>query len=363
MTLARGRTLIVAAVIIGGLVLIKVAFLHGDSHKDAGGRIGGAGAGGPTPVRTVVLGTHRMADRVTTVGTILANEEVDVRSEVAGRVEAISFDEGTRVTKGQLLVKIADADLRAQLARAESRLAIANTEAERQRQLFGQSLTSQREFDTALNEYNVAKAETDLTRAQLAKTEIRAPFEGKVGLRFVSVGSYVSPATQITSIQDDTPVKLDFSVPERYAGRLQKGDAINFTVQGNARVFDGTIYALEPSIDTATRTLRVRATSPNADGALVPGAFADVDIVLAERDALAIPAFALIPELKSHRVLLFKGGKVESRDVEIGTRTDRTVEIVRGVDAGDTLITTAILQLKPGASVTLAGVDSVGALR
>jgi membrane fusion protein (multidrug efflux system) len=358
--LAGGRTsLIVGVIVVGALALIKVAFLHGDSHRNEGGRIGGAGSGGPTSVRAVILGTHRMADHVTTVGTILANEDVDVRTEISGRVEAISFTEGSRVAKGRVLVKLADAELRAQAARAESRLAMAQDEAGRQKQLFEQNLSSQREYDTAVNELNVAKADADLVRAQLAKTEIRAPFDGKVGLRFVSEGSYVSPATRITSIQDDTPVKLDFSVPERYAARLKAGDTIRFTVQGTSRVFDGTIYALEPSIDTATRTMRVRATSPNNDGALVPGAFADVEIVLGERETLSIPAFALIPELKSHRILIYAGGKAESRTVEIGTRTDTTVEIVRGAEAGDTLITSAILQLKPGAAVTLAGIDTM----
>jgi membrane fusion protein (multidrug efflux system) len=358
--LATGRTSLIAAVIVvAALVVIKVGLLQGDSHRSEGGRIGGAGGGGPTAVRAVILSSHRMADRVTTVGTILANEDVDVRTEVSGRVEKILFKEGSHVAKGQVLVKLADAELRAQSARAESRLAMAQDETGRQKQLFEQNLSSQREYDTAVNELNVAKADADLVRAQLAKTEIRAPFDGKVGLRFVSEGSYVSPATQITSIQDDTPVKLDFSVPERYAARLKPGDTIHFTVQGTSRVFDGAIYALEPSIDTATRTLRVRATSPNNDGALVPGAFADVDIVLGEREALSIPAFALIPELKGHRILIYAGGKVESRSVEIGTRTDRAVEIVRGAEAGDTLITSAILQLKPGAAVTLAGIDSM----
>lgn len=363
MKFATGRTsfIIGAIVVVGALVLIKVGLLKGGaSHQQSRGGAGGGTGGGITSVRAVVLGTQRMADRITTVGTILANEDVDVRSEISGRVESISFSEGSRVSKGQVLVKIADAELRAETARAESRLAIAQSEADRQRQLFEQSLTSQREYDTAMNAFNVAKAEAALVRAQLDKTEIKAPFDGKVGLRFVSEGSYVSPATQITAIQDDTPVKLDFSVPERYAARLHAGDTIRFTVQGTSRVFDGTIYALEPSIDTATRTLRVRATSPNADGALVPGAFADVEIVMQDRDTIAIPSYALIPELKGHRVFVLVGGKAESRSVEIGTRTDESVEIVRGLSSGDTLITSAILQLKPGATVTVSGVDSIG---
>ncbi len=312
-------------------------------------------------MRAVVLAARPMTDRITTVGTLLANEDVDIRSEIAGRVESISFREGTRVVKNQVLVKIADAELRAQLARAESEFSNAQSEADRQKQLFEQSLTSQREYDTALNNLNIAKAEAELSRAQLAKTTIRAPFEGKVGLRFVSEGSYVSSATQIASIQDDTPIKLDFSVPERYAGRLKVGDEIRFTVQGNAHAFTGTIYALEPSIDSVTRTMRVRATSPNADGTLVPGAFADVEIVMGARETISIPAFALIPELKGHRVFVYASGKAESRSVQIGTRTDDAVEIVNGVSAGDTLITSALLQLKPGAAVTVSGIDSTGA--
>lgn len=362
MKLATGRTsIIVAVTIVGALVLIKVGLLKGDSAPRGMSRGPGGAGGGTTGVRAVILAAERVADRIATVGTILANEDVDVRSEISGRIEAISFTEGSRVAKGQVLVKIADAELRAQTARAESRLAMAEDETGRQKQLFEQNLSSQREYDTAINELNVAKADADLVRAQLAKTEIRAPFDGKVGLRFVSEGSYVSPATPITSIQDDTPVKLDFSVPERYAARLKPGDKIRFTVQGASRTFEGTIYALEPSIDTATRTLRVRATSPNNDGALVPGAFADVDIVLGERETLAIPAYALIPELKGHRVFVFVGGKAESRSVEIGTRSDESVEIVRGLEAGDTLITSAILQLKPGAAVTIAEIDSTAA--
>jgi membrane fusion protein (multidrug efflux system) len=262
------------------------------------------------------------------------------------------------VTKGQLLVRVADAELRAQLARAEARLAIAQDEADRQRQYFEQNLSSKQLYDTAVNELAVAKADADLVRVQLAKTEIRAPFDGKVGLRFVSAGSYVSPAAQITSLQDDTPIKLDFSVPERYAGRLRPGHVVRFAVQGTSRRFEATIYAIEPSIDPTTRTLRVRARSANVDGALVPGAFADVEVSLEERETLTVPAYAVIPELNGHRVFVVAGGKAESRPVEIGTRTEELVEVVRGLQAGDTLITSGILQLRPGVPVTVAGVET-----
>lgn len=347
-----------AVAVIAALVVIKAGLLRGNSARTPERPAGGAG--GPTSVRVVILQGERMSDRIATVGTILPNEEVDVRSEIAGRIETIAFDEGAHVTKGQLLVRVADAELRAQLARAEARLAIAQDEADRQRQYFEQSLSSKQVYDTAVNELSVAKADADLVRVQLAKTEIRAPFDGKVGLRFVSAGSYVSPAAQITTLQDDTPIKLDFSVPERYAGRLQPGDAVQFTVQGASRQFEASIYAIEPSIDPTTRTLRVRARTPNTDGALVPGAFADVEVVLDERQTLTVPAYAVIPELRGHRVFVYAGGKAESRVVEIGTRTEELVEVVRGLQPGDTLITSAILQLRPGAPVTVASLETVG---
>lgn len=346
-----------AGLIVGALVLVKAGPLKGDSALQEGGR-GSSSGGRATSVRVAVLTTVRMADRIATVGTVLANEEVEVRSETNGRVEKILFSEGGRVAKGQVLVKMADAELRAQLARAESRLAIANDEAERQGQLFARDLTSESAHDAAANELNVAKAEVDLIRAQLAKTEIRAPFEGKVGMRFVSEGSYLSPATPITSLHDDTPVKIDFSVPERYAGRLKTSDKILFSVQGTPGRFEGTIYAIEPSIETATRTLRVRAQNPNEDGSLVPGAFADVEIIMKERDTITVPTYAVIPELEGHQVFVLTEGKAESRKVTIGTRTDDRIEVVRGLESGDSLITSGILDLKPGAPVTVSGIDS-----
>jgi membrane fusion protein (multidrug efflux system) len=282
-----------------------------------------------------------------------------VRSEISGRIVSISFAEGSRVSKGQVLVKINDSELRAQLARAESRLAIANDEANRQKQLFDQTLTSEREYTNATNEADVAKAEADLIRAQLAKTEIRAPFAGVVGLRSVSEGSYVAPANLITTLRDVSTIKIDFSVPERYAGRIATGDHVEFRVQGSPRSYAASVYAVESGIDETTRTLRVRARASNPDGALVPGAFADVTVPLVEREALTIPAYALVPELKGHMVFVYHAGSAEPRSVEIGTRTEDRIEITAGLQAGDTLITSAILQLKPGAPVRLSGVEGI----
>jgi len=343
---------VIIIVIVAVLAAIKLAMHDGSAAGPRFGRSGG-GRGGPTPVAVEVVKAERMADRITSVGTVLPDERVDVRSEISGRVREIRFREGTRVARGDLLVKIDDSELRAQLARAESRLVIAQKDADRQRDLYDQHVASQREFDNAVNNLGVAKAELDLTRAQLDKTDIRAPFAGLVGLRSVSVGTYVSPATPITTLQNDRPVKIDFTVPERYAASVAKGDSIHFTVEGSARVFAGSVYALESDIDQATRTMGVRATSPNTDGALVPGAFAEVEVILPERSTILVPSFAVIPELRGHRVFVFRGGKAESRTIRIGVRTEERVEVVDGLAAGDTLITSGILQLKPGAPVSV----------
>lgn len=302
-------------------------------------------------VRMQVIAAEMLGDKVMTVGTILSNEEVEIRSEISGKVEKIDFKEGARVKKGETLLKINDAELQAQLVRAQYRQALAEQDAERQRQLFEKKLASQEEYDVAVNQLNIVKADIQIIQAQLAKTEIRAPFNGTIGLRYVSEGSYISPATRITTLQDYNSVKVDFTVPEKYASLIRRGDRISFSVEGVAQKFAGTVYAVEAKIDPTTRTLHIRALSPNPDGVLIPGAFANVEVVLKEKETLTIPSFALIPELKGHRVFLYKNGKAESQSVEIGSRTDESVEVTRGVQAGDTLITSAILQLRPGMAV------------
>jgi membrane fusion protein (multidrug efflux system) len=320
------------------------------------GKAGSNGTASPArdqsmAVRMQAIHAEKLGDKILTVGTILPNEEVEIRSEISGKIERIFFQEGGRVKKGEPLVKINDAELQAQFLRAQSRLALAEQQEQRRRQLFEKNLASQEEFNTAVNELNITKAELQLVKTQLAKSEIRAPFEGVIGLRFLSEGSYISPATRITTLQDNNTVKIDFKVPEKYAPAINPGDKINFTMHESARTFTGAIYARDTKIDPVSRTLHVLARSPNPEGVILPGSFANVEVVLQEKEALMIPAEAVIPELKGHRVLLYKNGKAFAQGVEIGMRTDERVEITQGVQAGDTLITSAILQLRPGMAV------------
>lgn len=350
----------------GGGAALLVLLLPRLFGPDAGSP--GAGAdraadrrGQALRVRIEVVTPVELGGTVTAVGTLLSNEEVEIRSQVSGQVEEIAFGEGARVSRGDVLVKINDDELQAQLLRARSRLAIAEQQAERQKQLFDKQFISKEEYDNAVNELNVVRAEAQLIGAQISKTEIRAPFDGTIGLRFVSEGSYVSPAAVITTLQDNARMKVDFTIPEKYARMVGDGDSIRFRVQAGRETHAARIYSTDSRIDPTTRTLRVRAATPNPKGALIPGSFASVEVTLNPRRAVTIPASALIPELRGHRVFVRKGGKAESRPVVIGDRTGERVEIASGLAPGDSLITSGLLQLRPGMDVVADAGREAGA--
>jgi membrane fusion protein (multidrug efflux system) len=348
----------IAVVIIGAVAL--VSYSSSPSDGTAGDRSASPARGRETTMRVnmQVLALDTVANRVVTVGNILSNEEVEIRSEIAGRVSRILFREGSPVEAGQTLVRLNDDELQAQADRARARLAQAQQDEARQRQLFQRDLISNADYDNALTNLNLMKAEAQLAQAQLAKTNIRAPFAGTVGLRNVSEGSAITPTTVITTLQDRRTVKIDFSVPERYAPFIHVADTITFTVQGSARQFVGRIYAYDPKIDPGTRTLRLRATSSNRDGKLLPGSLASVELSFRAKPLIMIPSYALIPELRGQRVFLFRGGRAESQRVQIGERTADRIEVTDGLLPGDTLITSGILQLRPGMPVTAGEVST-----
>ncbi len=312
-------------------------------------------ANAPLSVDGIVLKPRTLANKVYTTGTLIANEEVDLRSEITGKVSKIFFQEGANVVRNQLLLKLNDDELQAQKKRTESQLRLAELREQRQRELLAQKAASQEEYDVALNELNTLKAQLEVLKAQLDRTEIRAPFSGKVGLRYVSEGSYVAPSTRITTLQSSTPIKLDFSIPEKYASQVRVGDKAFFRVQSSLKIFEATVYAVEPRIDLNTRTLQLRAIYPNKQGELIAGAFADVELVLQEiKDALLIPSEALVPDLKGQKVFTIRNGKVAEQPVEIRIRTDKEVQIARGLHAGDTVLTTGLLQVRSGMTVSVS---------
>ena len=303
-------------------------------------------------VRVHPVGPKLLTERLAATGTVRANEQVEIVSEISGKISNIHFNEGSRVTAGQLLLKIEDSELLAEQRRALHRVELAERAEVRQQQLLEQGVISSETYDVALGELNVLRAEFQLIEAQLLKTEIRAPFSGVIGLRWVSPGSYLSSQTRIAALHDLDPVKLDFSVPEKYSALMQIGQKIVFSIEGIDESFPGTIYAIEPTVDASTRSLRMRARCPNEDGLLVPGVFAKVDLVLRSvPDALTVPSIAIIPELGGKKVFVYDNGKAEPRVVETGIRTEMEVQIVSGLTAGDQVITSGIMQLRPGLEV------------
>lgn len=311
-----------------------------------------AAGGGAPPVMTVqvhVLRGRQLDNAFTTTGTLLPNEEVELRSEVSGRVTHIGFEEGRKVAAGQVLVRINDDDLQAQLRKAEANLELATDAAARQEQLLAVKGLSQETYDAAVAQRIGYQADVDNLRAAIARTTIRAPFSGTVGLRSISEGGYVSPALTIARLAQTDPMKLDFSVPERSALQMKPGTRVRFTVEADTMHYDAEVYAVEPSVDPSTRTMQVRARTTNAHGRLVPGSFAKVEVRLAAiTDALTIPAEALIPDIQGQKVMVLKDGKAKSVRVEVGIRTENEVQLISQVQPGDTVITSALLAVRDG---------------
>ena len=360
----------VRGILSGVLILVVVAALAWPKIKQFNSTAAApppSNAQRPVSVEATVVQASTLLDRIEITGTLRANEEVELRSETAGKITGIYFQEGERVSKGALLVKINDSELQAELRKAEYRLVLAENREKREKQILDKGGISMEEYETTLNEVNVLRADVDLIKAQIEKTRVRAPFDGTIGLRQVSEGSFLSTASTIASIQDVDPVKVDFSIPERYAQRVRPGDEILFSVEGLSEAQRGVVYAVEPEIDANTRTLLIRARCPNPDMKLLPGAFADIDLIFEEiDDALTVPAIAIMPELGGKKVYVLENGKAVLRDVETGIRTDERVQVTSGLLPQDTVIVTGLQLVRPMAAVnaTIIGYteDSVNAL-
>ena len=292
-------------------------------------------------------------------GSLLPNEEVDIRSEVAGRIDQLNFSEGSRVAKGKLILKIDDAEWRAQLAKAKSQLDLAEKDKQRKGKLLEAKGLSQEEYDQSLSRVQELQAEVQLIQSRIRNAEIYAPFSGQIGLRYVSPGAYVSQGQILAKLVQTDPIKIEFGVPQRYAGFIKEGMEINFKMDGSDSTFVAKIYAYEARIDAATRTLNVRARCENSQGLLIPGAFAEVNLVLADlTDALMIPTSAVVPQIRGQKVFIMKNGVAQSVDVESGIRTETEIQITKGLAKGDTLITTALLALKDGMPVQVRNVTN-----
>lgn len=305
-------------------------------------------------VSGIIVKPQQLENIVRSSGTVLASESVDLAAETAGRIDKIHFKEGAHVTKDQLLISINDDDLKAQLKKTELQIQLAEEQLTRQKQLYDINGISKQDYDIALNSVNTLKADKENLIAAIRKKEIRAPFDGRIGLRYVSEGSYVSQATRIASIQKVNPLKIDFSIPEKYADQVSVGDAVYFSGDETKQNFTGTVYAVEPKIDPATRTLQLRALCENKNEKIFPGSYVNIELRLKKiQNALMVPTQAIIPVLKGQTILAKKNGVAASVPVTLGIRTASSVQIISGISAGDTVITTGMMQLRNGSPVNV----------
>lgn len=315
---------------------------------------GGPGGGGqPLPVNVVEVVPRLFENTLNVTGTIIPNETVNLRAEISGLVTSISFQEGQFVKKGTPLIYLNDDELTAQLQKLEFTKRLFESQENRQKQLLEKEAISQEEYDIVLNQFNTNLSDIRLVQVQLNKTVVRAPFDGVLGLRQISEGSVIGPSDVIASIVNIDPIKIEFSIPERYAGQVQPGSKIYFTNDSGGENVEGVVYAYEPNIDAGTRTLKIRAQSPNRSRAYLPGMFVRIRYILGTlNNAVFVPAEAIIPELNGYKVFVVnQENKVEDRQVSIGTRTDKDVQIVDGLKQGDLVLTTGVLQARQGMPV------------
>lgn len=305
-------------------------------------------------VNGLVLKPNKFANELTLSGSIDANEQIELRSEVSGVVQGIYFEEGSYVTKGKQLIKVNDIELRAQLTQSKTKQSLAFENERRAKLLLQKEAISQEEYDIALAEFQSLKSQTQLIEAQISKTSIVAPFSGKIGLRSISPGTYVTPTTLIAKLVNNAQVKITFSVPEKYASLIKNNTTLTFSTAGSKDVFSAKIYALEPSVEQATRTLQIRAIADNKEGKLLPGTFANITLPLDElNDAILIPTESIIPIQNGKKVFITENGKAKEVVIETANRTEKEILVTSGLKVGDTLITSGIMAIKVGVPVQL----------
>lgn len=295
---------------------------------------------------------------IETTGSIIASEEADIRSEMAGKIKSIHFKEGSFVRKGDLLVRLEDDDLQAQWNKLKVDIEWAESQQKRNEKLFAASAITEEEYAQSVMNVKTLRASEDVIRASLRKTKITAPFSGIIGLRQVSEGAFLSTGDKVASIQNLQPLKLEFSVPEKYNPLITTGKTVDFNVSYHSDVLTATIYAKEPKMDPNTRSVLIRATFANPQNKIFPGSFAEISIPVGKsEDVILIPSEAYIPKQNGASVFVKRKGLVSAVDVRAGERTEKNIEILEGLMDGDTVITTGILQLKPGMPVEVQLTD------
>lgn len=303
-------------------------------------------------VDVYVASPSTLAKTVDVTGSLLPFEETEIHAEIGGLITGIYFTEGAYVTAGKVLVTLKDDDLRAQLRKLEIQAKTAEQTVRRYGELLEIQGVSKQEYDLNVLSLNAIRADMAIVRTSMAKTRVTAPYSGTMGLRNISKGAYVSPATSISTLRKSGQLKLDFTVPEKYSTKITRSTPIYFTVENNTKQYLAHVTATENFITQDSRSLNVRAVVDQPDASLIPGQFATIEIPLsADYAAYMIPTQAIIPKARTKEILILNNGKTEQRVVTTGIRDSSRIEILTGLKAGDTVILTGLMSIKPGSKV------------
>jgi membrane fusion protein, multidrug efflux system len=351
--ISKGKILplVIIGTIILFLVVVKV-WNFGERRASSPGA-----DRGPAPVEVFIAGTDLVEEWITSTGTVLGNREIELRSEISGRITDLFFVDGSQVNKGDLLIKISDDQWQAELKKLQLQRELAEIQEGRLRELLKIDGISRQEYEVAKTQVQLLSAEIELVRSHISKTEIRAPFSGMVGLRQVSEGAMVGPGNVIASLQEIKIVRIDFSVPEKYLGDLNQKGEIYFRTAGTHVEHTAMLVAIEPKVDVQSRTVKVRARYNNQNMDVLPGAFAEVRMVVRKFErSIMIPSEAIIPEFRGQKVFLVKSGKIAQQPIVTGIRNDSTTQVLSGLSKGDTVVVTGIMQLRPESEVKIVNV-------
>ncbi len=343
---------IIVIIILALLIASKYIFFAKKEEKPAANQAKNAM---PVAVNYYVTKNIPFSNDVFTTGKVGALNQIDLLPEISGKVISIYFKEGETVAKGTLLVKLNDADLQAQLLKIITQLKLADQKLQRLNKLLNIKGVSQEEYDMQDNERSTLKADEAFTSAQIAKTNIVAPFSGVVGLKNISEGSFVNASTPIVSLVQLKPLYIEFSVPEKYSELFKKGIDIKFNSDNNqeSKSYKASIYAIEPRVDETTKTIRARALYSGEQN-FYPGSFVKVFVNLGETaNALMVPTQCVIPTLKGQKLFICKNGIAVETQVKIGVRNDQKIQILEGIALGDTVITTGLFSVKKDSKLNL----------
>lgn len=338
--------------------LLLILLLASCGKKKEQTQMGGQSNAGPLKIEALILTSSSLSNKIEVAGNILPFELTEIRSEISGRVTQLNFKEGTNIKSTSLLVKLFDGDLQAQLKKLNVQLQIAEKTEERQRELLKISGISQQDYDLSLLQVNNIKADIELTQVNISKTEILAPYSGRIGLRNISLGAYLTPSNLITTLSQVDKKKITFSVPEKYSSEIKQGTKINFGIEGTDKKYTATILASESVIESNTRNLKILATINDPDQKLTPGTFAKVSLELGKNEhAVLVPTQAIIPTARSKQLIIYRDGNPEFVNVTTGVRGVETVEVTSGILAGDTVVTTGLLFIRKDSKLKITKIQ------